>query len=126
MVRHHVYSQKRHFSKKKLWRSHSNTVVFSWQGCLPVVANIGQIGNRRLSKLWRRAPRCHRALGRGRRQGGGRLGLLRPVLDLDGELADELPKEVGVAVLAQLVQHEPVAELEAKNISSMYSSKCRN
>ena len=117
LVRHHVYS---------LWRSHSNTVVFSWQGCLPVVANIGQIGNRRFSKLWWRALWYHRALGGCRRQGGSRLGLLRPVLDLDGELADELPEEVRVAVLAQLVQHKPVAELEAKNISCMYSSKCRN
>ena len=116
LVRHHVYS---------LWRSHSNTVVFSWQGCLPVVANVGQIGDRRLSKLLRRAPWYHRALGGCCRQGGGRLGLLRSVLDLDGELADELPEEVRVAVLAQLVQHEPVAELEAKNISCKYSSKCR-
>ena len=76
--------------------------------------------------MWRRAPRDHRALGAGHRQGGRRLGLLRPVLDLDGELTDELPEEVRVAVLAQLVQHEPVAELEAKNISCLYSSKCRN
>ena len=48
--------------------------------------------------------------------GGGHLGVEALL-----EGAEEISEEVGVGVLAQLVQHEPVAELEAKNISCMYS-----
>ena len=38
---------------------------------------------------------------------------------LDRQLADELAEEVGVAVLAQLVQHEPVANLEKKSVKEI-------
>ena len=38
-------------------------------------------------------------------------GALGPELELDGELLDELPEEVGVAVLGELVEDEPVANL---------------
>ena len=49
-----------------------------------------------------------------RGQGCRGFGLLWPVLDLDGKLPDELPEEVGVAVLAELVEHKPVADLKAE------------
>ena len=39
------------------------------------------------------------------------LGLLGPRLQLSGELFNELPEEVRVAVLGELVEHEPVAQL---------------
>ena len=38
-------------------------------------------------------------------------GALGPQLELNGELLDELPEEVGVAVLGELVEDEPVANL---------------
>lgn len=38
-------------------------------------------------------------------------GALGPELELDGELLDELPEEVGVAVLGELVEDEPIANL---------------
>ena len=38
-------------------------------------------------------------------------GALGPQLELDGELLDELPEEVGVAVLGELVEDKPVANL---------------
>ena len=40
------------------------------------------------------------------------LGLFGLALQLPGQLLDELSEEVGVAVLAQLVQHKPVPKLE--------------
>ena len=39
------------------------------------------------------------------------LGLLGPRFQLSGELFNELPEEVRVAVLGELVEHEPVAQL---------------
>ena len=39
------------------------------------------------------------------------LGFLGPELELDGELPDELSEEVLVAVLGELVHHEPVRHL---------------
>ena len=38
-------------------------------------------------------------------------GSLGPELELDGQLLDELPEEVGVAVLGELVEDEPVSNL---------------
>ena len=38
---------------------------------------------------------------------------------LDRQLSDELTEEVGVAVLAQLVQHKPVANLEKKSVKEI-------
>ena len=38
-------------------------------------------------------------------------GALGPQLELNGELLDELPEEVGVAVLGELVEDKPVANL---------------
>ena len=40
-----------------------------------------------------------------------RLGPLGPQLQLDGQLADELSEEVGVAVLAHLPENKPVPHL---------------
>ena len=56
-------------------------------------------------------------LDRERRQGkvftyrASRLGLLGSQLEFDGELPDELSEEVLVAVLGELVHHEPVGHL---------------
>ena len=42
------------------------------------------------------------------------LGLFGLALQLPGQLLDELSEEVGVAVLAELVEHKPVADLKAE------------
>ena len=61
-------------------------------------------------KIWK-------VLDRERRQGkvftyrASRLGFLWSQLQLDGELPDELSEEVLVAVLRELVHHEPVGHL---------------
>ena len=39
------------------------------------------------------------------------LALLGLPLELQGKILDEFSEEVGVAILAELVQHEPVAQM---------------